>query len=283
MTYQDGQTPPEAPQDPVNAAAEMLLYGSPEEAAAKLREAIHAEAAKIHQHQANTGRLRAEQTRSQAALQRFRDDNPEFVASEAAVAAGERFCYSEQIKDLEKVGLFDRAKFRAEHGRDATFGEIGDFHLLARSNNFDVRPVDEILNTAADRVTEEMPQHRRRLHSEEASRKRAVLDRQRVSARSRGVDINDYLTNIAPRSRQPNLDSGEPVTTETMAARERREAGEGGVDLTERRSAAFQKHFANRVGGGKGTDRRPNAPRAGDDVQLNMDRNSRCYPDRQAG
>jgi hypothetical protein len=44
---------------------------------------------------------------------------PNFLRTRRAVAAGEHFFYSEQIKDLEKVGLYDRATFRERHGRAA--------------------------------------------------------------------------------------------------------------------------------------------------------------------
>ena len=47
--------------------------------------------------------------------------------------------------------------------------------------------------------------------------------------------------------------------------------------LTPYRKSAFDKFFANR---GQGTDRRPGA-RRDPDVQVNMDANSRRYPDRQ--
>jgi hypothetical protein len=40
----------------------------------------------MHEHQARTSRLRAEHARSPADLQRFREENPEFIANEAAMA-----------------------------------------------------------------------------------------------------------------------------------------------------------------------------------------------------
>jgi hypothetical protein len=101
----------------------------------------------------------------------------------------------------------------------------------------------------------------------------------RVAAEARGMTLEQYKQQQLP-NRMPNVDSGEAATSESIQAADRRNSGEGGVNLTERRSAAFQKHFVNRVGGGKGTDRRPGARR--DEVQVNMDRDSRRYPDRSA-
>jgi hypothetical protein len=120
--------------------------------------------------------MQAEQARSQAALKRWQEENAEFCANEAAAAAGEKFCYTEQIADLQELGLYDRAQFKETIWRDPTFREIGNYHLFARSQGMDVRPVEEILDTAADRVTEEMPHVRHRLRSGEASRKRGAAE-----------------------------------------------------------------------------------------------------------
>jgi hypothetical protein len=60
--------------------------------------------------------MQAEQARSQAALKRWQEENAEFCANEAAAAAGEKFCYTEQIADLQELGLYDRAQFKEQYG-----------------------------------------------------------------------------------------------------------------------------------------------------------------------
>jgi hypothetical protein len=202
--------------DDFELASQEMLYGDPSKAAGLLRRAIYRGAAEMAEAKQGDDRLRAEQARSSAALEKWRADNVEFINNEAAVAAGEKFCYGEQIKDLERLGLFDRQKFREQNGgADATFAQIGNMHLRARSEGFHVRPVEEILDTAADRVTQEMPHVRRRAISEEENRKRAIRDRMKVSANSQGKSYEEYMNEQLP-SRQPNVARGEPVTTRSI-------------------------------------------------------------------
>jgi hypothetical protein len=148
-------------------------------------------------------------------------------------------------------------------------------HLQARANgNPNTRSAKELFNDAVAPQIEGQFGVRRRLRSEEASRKRGVQDRMKASAASHGVDFDKYATDWAPQSRQPNLDAGEPVTPQTIQSRDRRDAGEGGEDLTPYRANAFQKFFVNR---NQGTDRRPGAA----DVRLNRNADDGRYPDRR--
>jgi hypothetical protein len=73
--------------------------------------------------------------------------------------------------------------------------------------------------------------------------KRAIEGMQRDRARWQGRDLQQYQDLYA--SRQPNVGHGIPATIETVQTADRRIAGEGGENLTER-SAASQRFFANR-------------------------------------
>jgi hypothetical protein len=268
----------EQPRDHMVDTTESLLYGDPDTAAENLRKSMTTEFDRLHTHRANQARLNAAQARSRAELQQFQEENPEFVANEAAVAAGERLCYLEQVKDLQKAGLYDRAKFREQNGRDPTHGEIGNHHLFARANGLDVRSVKDLLDSSAGQVEEQMPGVRRRIKDIDKNRANAVRDRMKLSAASHGVDLDRYATDWQPQSRQPNLDAGGPATSQTIQASDRRDAGEGGDDLTPSRKAAFDKFFAGR---GQGTDRRPGAGRT-DNVRVNRNADDGRYPDRRA-
>jgi hypothetical protein len=262
------------PIDPVTQAAETLLYGDPETAAVALRKAIHSEASRMVAHQAANGRIHAAHRKSMTALQRFVDDNDAFK-DPAIQAAGRSIMAQEQLRDLEAIG-FDRQKFEEAEGRKLNEQDVFNAHLEFRANGIPgIRSDDELLDATAGHLEDKFG-IRRRLSNIDRNRQRAITERKRVSAQSHGVDLEDYQTNFEPHSRQPNLDSGEVVTAETMHARERREAGEGGEDLTAKRSAAFKKYFEGR---GQGTDRRPGAPR--DDVRLSRTADDARYPDRR--
>jgi len=102
----------------------------------------------------------------------------------------------------------------------------------------------------------------------------SAQERLKLSAASHGLDLEGYETNFQPVSRQPNVDAGEAATPETIQARDRRDSGEGGEDLTPYRKKGFQKFFANR---GQGVDCRPCA------VRVDRVADDRLYPDRQTG
>jgi hypothetical protein len=259
--------------DPVKEASEILLYGDPDTAAEKLRTAIHFEAARLNQHEARDGRVRSEHARSMESLRKFNDLNDAF-RDPLIQAAGSAAMASEQYSDLVNAGFLNVEKFRETTGRNPSDHDIFQLHLEARANGVKgLRSTDKLLDDVATTIEEKFGVKRRVTNIDE-NRKRGVTERMKASAASHGTDLEGYATSFQPMNRQPNLDAGEYATPETIAARDRRDAGEGGADLTPNRKAAFDKFFANRGGG---TDRRPNA-----DVQVNRDRNSSRYPDRQA-
>jgi hypothetical protein len=177
----------------------------------------------------------------------------------------------EQLNDLIKAG-FDIGQYAEKTGRAPSQNDIFNMHRDLRSvGNPSMRSPEQLFEDVSGQIEGKFG-IQRRVKNIDANRKRGVADRMKQSANSHGTDLDEYQTNWAPQSRQPNLDMGAPATAETIAARDRRDAGEGGEDLTPKRKSAFDRFFAGRGGG---TDRRPGAA----DVRLSRTADDRRYPD----
>ena len=219
--------PNQDPIDPVADAATSMLYGDPEEAAGKLRNAIHFEAARLNQHQAHDARIRAAHAKSMAAVNKFMEENEAFK-DPLVQAAGRAAMVEEQYRDLLDAGFLDVKKFTETTGRTPTAQDIFDQHLRARAHNVrGVRSDEDLLAAAAGQIKDKFGISPR-IREIEKNRSNAVRERMKASAASHGVDLDKYTTDWAPQSRQPNLvDVGEAATPETIAARDRRDLGEG--------------------------------------------------------
>jgi hypothetical protein len=218
--------------DPVQQAAEALLYSSPDDAAVALRRAIHTEADRMATARAHNDRIAREVASSQEVAQRFSEENPEWAKDPMirdAVKAGMRV---EQLSDLIEAGIDIGKWSESLGGRIPNETEIFNAHRDLRSiGNPQMRSPTQLFEDVAGQVENKFGL-RRRLRSEEASRKRAIQDRMKVSANSHGVDLDGYATNYLPVSRQPNLDDGEPATAQTMQQWTAKQFGAGLEDDT---------------------------------------------------
>jgi hypothetical protein len=241
--------------DPFQDAAESLLYGDPQTAGDKLKALITAAVPHYSEQHNSKKRLDAELRRTQEALAKFKQEEERFVSNVDAIALGEHHVYREYLDDLQQSGAFDIERFRRDNGgNDPPPRDLANIHLQLRAAGTPgIRSFDECLRASARKTAEKLPGAYLRETDPQVNASRRVKQMQMDRARARGMDPEQYAAQF--ESRQPNLDYGDiPVTVESQAARERREAGEGGVELTPMRKSAFDRFFAGR---GQGTDRRP--------------------------
>jgi hypothetical protein len=269
--HQDDQ-----PADPFNDAAEALLYSDPETAGQKLRHLMTEVVPNIVN---GNARVRGEHARSMATVEKFKQENPDFVNNRLVAAATEGAIYDEQMNDLIGVG-FDLADFRKKAGRDPTLGEIANEHLRLRSVGAKVRSADDLVDAAATRVEEQMPGVRRRIHDPVQNAKRRVGDMIADRAKARGKDVQAYRDQYA--SRQPDyVHSDQPVTPRSIQQATLRDFGEGVSDeqtaARKQRNSDYIASLKNRT---QGTDRRSGVAA---EVRLNRDASDYRYPDRRVG
>jgi hypothetical protein len=262
------------PIDPVAHAAEQLLYGDPAAAAEHLRTAIRHEAAKQNAHQMRQGRLNATHARSLTSLQKFLDDNDAY-RDPVVQSAGRTVMAQEQLHDLEAAG-FDRQKFREANNRDLTEQDVFNAHLEFRANGVPgVRSDDELLDATAQHLEDKFG-IKRRIANIDRSRKRGVDDRMRVAAAGRGMSLEEYEQQQLP-SRMPSYDQygGEPVTAQSIQQSTLAAFGDGVPAEADASRKANHRNAIQRMQAARAPSKL--APQ----VEVDMDRNSRRYPDRR--
>jgi hypothetical protein len=275
MTDNNDQTRPEV--DPFQAAADSLLYGSPEDAGKTLRDAIYTGAQQIQQHQARQGVIQRELASSGEVAKRFAEENPEWAKNPMirdAIKAGMRV---EQLNDLIKAGV-DIGKWSEGLGRVPNENEIFNAHLeLRAAGRPEVRTPEQLFDDVAGQA-EETFGLRRRLRSEDANRKRAAQDRVKAAAAAHGMTVEQYEMNQLP-SRMPNytdIDS-EPVTTQSIQQSTLRSFGDGvPAEADASRKANHRNAIARMQQSRAGTKLAPQ-------VEVNRSADDRRYPDRRTG
>lgn len=214
MSFTDNNQ--DQPQDPYELATSQMLYGSPEEAAQHFRAAVERGVNEALAQQAHVGRINAAHQKSMSALSKFVEQNPAY-ADPIVQAGGRAAMLAEQYRDLLDSGAIDPAKFQQETGRLPTEADVFNMHLRGRAAGVKgLRTEEELLGAVGQRLYDKFG-IRPHVEDIDRSRKEGVLKRQEVSAHRRGMSLDQYLTEVAPQSRQPNVDSrGEPVTTESI-------------------------------------------------------------------
>jgi hypothetical protein len=110
---------------------------------------------------AHQERMRDEHARSHGHLKRWHEQNPGFLDDPETYLTAHGMMTDEQARDLEAAGLLDRAKFRAQAGRDVRASEIHDKHLEARAHGVKgVRSADRLIEHVHNKLDERRRQPR---------------------------------------------------------------------------------------------------------------------------
>jgi hypothetical protein len=133
--------------DPYEALVEQLQYGDPKEAAANARKLIEDRARAVSRAELIQGNRVAEHQRSMAALNKFRQENPDLAADEDANAVMRVRLFREQHNDLVQSGLDPK---RLPEFKPENFEAIANLHLDARTFGVGVRDIPTLLKATKD-------------------------------------------------------------------------------------------------------------------------------------
>jgi hypothetical protein len=263
--------------DPFGDAAETLLYGDPDIAKEKLRTAIIYGAAQTNAHQERQGRLRAEHARSMDSLRKFSELNDAFE-DPLVQAAGRAAMVNEQYNDLTRAGFLNVEKFRETTGRNPTDADIFNLHLEARANGVrGLRSTEKLLDDVAATIEEKFGVKRRitDIDQNRTHGARSMVNERRAL---RGLPPEEFGDDQpAPRARSRDGDRPVSDTTPEQYTRDQFGYGRDADDAVDAQMAQSRKNaIADRLSRNLARDRNVRA-----DVQVNMDRDSRRYPDRR--
>jgi hypothetical protein len=200
--------------DPVKEASEALLYGDPDMAAEKLRNAIHAESDRMANVKAASNRVQRELAASRKVAEDFATENPEWAKNPLIQGAVKSAMAVEQLNDLIAAG-FNIGDFAEKMGRVPTHEEIFNMHLQARANgNPNTRSAKEWLDGAVAGKIEGEFGVRRRVKDVEHNRRRAIQDRIANDRKLRGLPPEDFGEEPPQRS-QPR-EGDQPATPSSV-------------------------------------------------------------------
>jgi len=151
---QDDLSPPDPDQSQpqeisLRDVVEKIQFGDPDEAAAMLDKVIDSRAAKS----AKKGQLETvfdqDLARSQKALKKFQEDNPEIAADEEAAMLIQHQMYQLYRKDMQDLGLDDN-----QIPKNNT--EAANWHRFYRVNGYEVRTTAALLEAAKQHVAKRL-------------------------------------------------------------------------------------------------------------------------------
>jgi hypothetical protein len=187
MAYDDIEST-DHPIDPAKKTAETLIYGDSDEAGQALRQFVRSESANAAAEREFHGRLHRDKQASNAHVNRFKSENSHWAEDPIVEAAMSAALKAQQRKDL----AYDEPAFREKMGRDRTDAEVINAHQWARVHGYpNIRSVEQLLDAAGDDV-ERSTGLRRRIHGEDANRKRAVGDRINRTRNMRGLEPKQF-------------------------------------------------------------------------------------------
>jgi hypothetical protein len=259
--------------DPVQRAAETLLYGSPDDAAVALRQAIHAESDRMANHKAASGRVQRELAASQKVAEEFAAENPQWAQNPLIVGAVKAGMAVEQLNDLLKAG-FDIGQFAEKMGRPPSHDEIFNMHLQARANgNPNVRSAKELFNEGVAAQIEGQFGVRRRVTDIDSNRKRGAQNMVNERRALRGLPPEE-LGEERPTPRAQSRDGDRPVSATTPEEYTRAQFGYG-RDADDAVDAQMMQSRKNAI-----TDRMNRNIARDSNVRVNRTAEDRRYPDR---
>jgi hypothetical protein len=190
-TYESYDERSTEPEDPATKVAKDLLYGDSEDGGRSLRDFVRTESANAIAEREFHGRLHHDRTTSGAHINRFKSENSHWAEDPIIEAAMSASLKAHQRKDL----AYDEPAFREKMGRDRSDTEVVNAHQWARVHGYpNVRSVEQLIEAAADDV-ERSTGLRRRIHGEDANRKRAVGDRINRTRNMRGLEPKQFDSN----------------------------------------------------------------------------------------
>jgi hypothetical protein len=257
------------PVDPVKEASEALLYGDPDMAAEKLRNAIHAESDRMVSVRAHNDRIGRETSSSMKVAKQFAEENPEWAKDPMihdALIAGMRV---EQLNDLLRAGI-DIGKWSESIGHVPTQNEIFNAHRDLRSvGNPVMRSPEQLFEDVSGQIEGKFG-IKRRVKDVEHNRRRAIQDRIANDRKLRGLPPEDFGQEPPQRS-QPR-DGDQPATSNSVQEWTAKQFGAGLEDdvpaRIEKRRNVIADMQASR-----------NAP---NNMRFNRNADDYRYPDRRA-